>query len=237
METKKVSEASENQKAGFDRRDFLKFGGGLVAGAAVCAAGVGVGVASADNLKGDEGPKKAIGHIETDPRMCAGCRVCVAACSLGHGEVCGPAHARIRVIQPSQNIFDTQIITCKQCDAANCLAACPTGALYVDEKTGARVINQKKCTGCLLCMKACPQYPNAPIYFDEATGTCFKCDLCGGDPKCVKFCTMSVSFSEHCYPMEDHPLKFTGVENAPTTLELTTAADKVALYPPEMPKA
>ena len=227
----------QEENAGFSRRDFLKFGGGAIAGAAICAAGTGVGVAAANNLGGEEEPQKAIGHIVADPRMCAGCRVCMAVCSLKHEGICGPAYARIRVVQPSQNIFDTQIITCKQCDAANCLAACPTGALRVDEKTGARVINQKKCTGCLLCMKACPQYPNAPIYFDEVSGTCFKCDLCGGEPQCVRNCTMSVSFSEHCYPEEDHPLKFSGATEVVSTWDQAHDPNRDVLYPPEKPAA
>lgn len=228
---------SDTEKTpGFSRRDFLKFGSGTLAGVAVAAAGAGIGVTAANSLTDEASPVKAMGHVVADPRMCAGCRVCMAVCSLNHEGSCGPEYARIRVVQPSQNIFDTTIVTCKQCDSANCLTACPTGALHVDEKTGARVINKKKCTGCKTCMKACPQYPNAPIYFDKHSGTCFKCDLCGGDPMCVKNCTMSVSFSEHCYPEEDHPLKFSADIEEASTWDITHAADKVALYPPEKPE-
>lgn len=235
METKEMNE----EKSGFSRRDFMKFGGGALAGIAATAAGVGVGVTAAHALEAPEEPKRAIGHIQADPRMCAGCRTCMAACSLNHEGVCGPKYARIAVVQPSQNIFDTQIITCKQCDSANCLAACPTGALHVDDTTGARVIDSKVCVGCQQCLEACPQYPNSPIRFDEESGTCFKCDLCGGDPMCVKLCPMSVSFSEHCYPVEDHPLKFTGADEDElmTTWDITHAPDKVDLYPPEKVEA
>lgn len=233
METK--DSTTLEKKPGFSRRDFMKVGGGALAGIAATAAGVGIGVVSANALENAPETPKAMGHIVADPRMCAGCRTCMAACSLNHEGVSGPAYARIRVIQPAQNIFDTTIITCKQCDAANCLEACPTGALHVDEETGARVINQKQCTGCQSCVQACPQYPNSPIFFDEETQTCFKCDLCGGDPMCVKLCPMSVSFSEHCYPVEDHPLKFSAYddEEVPTTWEITHSPDKVDLYPPE----
>lgn len=235
LEKNAVSEETE-KRSGSSRRDFLKFGGGILTGAVVAAAGAGVGVSVVNNVNHEDTPKKAMGHIVSDPRKCAGCRTCVAVCSLSHEGICGPMYSRIKIIQPSQNIFDTQIITCHQCDSANCLAACPTGALHVDDTTGARVINQKKCVGCQLCVKACPQYPNSPIYVDKVTGTCFKCDLCGGDPQCVKFCPMSVSFSEHCYPVEDHPLKFSAAaEDAPTTWDLTHSPDKVALYPPEKP--
>ena len=221
------------EEAGYSRRSFFKFGGGALAGIATAAAGAGLGCAA--EAKADV--PKAMGHLIVNTAKCAGCRVCMAVCSLNHEGVCGPAFARIRVYQPSQNIFDTTIVTCKQCDNANCLAACPTGALHVDEKTGARVIDKKKCIGCRACAKACPQYPNAPIYFDEASGTCFKCDLCGGDPQCVANCPMSVSFSEHCLPVEDHVLKFSAKLDGPTTWELAHDPNREPLPAPVKPKA
>lgn len=235
MSNEKEMSMDEKTKSGLSRRNFLKMGGGAFVGAAVGAACATAGVQVAQ-AHADEGAKPAMGHLVVNPDKCAGCRVCMAVCSLNHEGVSGPAYARIRVYQPSQNIFDTTIVTCKQCDSANCLAACPTGALYVDEKTGARVINKDKCTGCQTCVKACPQYPNAPIYYDTNTGTCFKCDLCGGDPQCVKNCTMSVSFSEHCLPVEDHVLKFSADENAKTTYELAHDPGREKLPSPEKPK-
>jgi Fe-S-cluster-containing hydrogenase component 2 len=63
--------------------------------------------------------------------------------------------------------------------------ACPVGAIEVDPKTNARVINAQKCTGCMTCVKACPW---AMISFNEETKKATKCDLCGGDPQCVKWC-------------------------------------------------
>ena len=228
-DTEKLEGAEE--KSGVSRRNFLMLGGGALIGTALGAA-AGVGIANAS-----EGPevKKAMGHLIVNPEKCAGCRVCMAVCSLNREGVCGPAYSRIRVYQPSQNVFDTTIVTCKQCDSANCLAACPTGALHVDEKTGARVIDKNKCTGCQTCMKACPQYPNAPIYYDSHTGTCFKCDLCGGDPQCVRNCTMSVSFSEHCLPVEEHVLKFSAKLDGPTTWDEAHDPNREPLRPPEMP--
>lgn len=234
MSTETKTITAERETAGVSRRGFLKVGTGAMAGVAAATALAGAGCASegqATELK------KAMGHIEVRPAKCAGCRVCLAVCSLNHEGICGPAYARIRVYQPSQNVFDTTIITCKQCDSPNCLYACPTGALHVDDETGARVIDQKKCIGCMSCVKACPQYPNSPIYYDTNTGTCFKCDLCGGDPQCVANCTMSVSFSEHCLPVEEHVLRFTAVENPVSTWDLAHDPNREPLPAPEMPKA
>jgi Fe-S-cluster-containing hydrogenase component 2 len=61
-------------------------------------------------------------------------------------------------------------------------------AFYIDESTGARIIDSTKCTGCKLCIQACPQYPDSAIMYDPERNICVKCDLCGGDPLCVKFC-------------------------------------------------
>ena len=227
----KVKQSScDQEKSGVSRRNFLMMGGGAVIGAALGAVGTKVVDAGVTN-----DIPKAMGHIEVKGDKCAGCRVCMAVCSLNHEGVCGPAFSRIRVYQPSQNIFDTTIVTCKQCDSPNCLTACSVGALHVDDKTGARVIDKSKCTGCQLCMKACPQYPNAPIYYDANTGTCFKCDLCGGDPQCVRNCTMSVSFTEHCLPVDDHVLRFSGETNVRSTWDECHDPNREPLWPPEMP--
>jgi len=82
-------------------------------------------------------------------------------------------------------------VTCKQCNSPNCVQSCPLQAITIDAKTGARVIDPKKCQGLQLCIKACPQYPNSPIKFDAARKIAIKCDLCGGDPLCIKYCPES----------------------------------------------
>ena len=42
-----------------------------------------------------------------------------------------------------------------------------------------------KCIGCKMCMNACPL---GNISFHPTLRKVFKCDLCGGDPECAKFC-------------------------------------------------
>ena len=51
---------------------------------------------------------------------------------------------------------------------------------------GAVEIDAARCAGCKMCLLACP-YGN--IHFDKAEGVSGKCDLCGGDPMCVRSCT------------------------------------------------
>jgi Fe-S-cluster-containing hydrogenase component 2 len=152
--------------------------------------------------------RRAIGHVSYNPDKCAGCLTCMAVCSLYHeGNICLEL-ARIQVFAPVLSIFEARGYTCKQCHSPECLRVCPVEALKIDEVTGARIIDEKKCSGCKLCIRACPQYPNSPIRYDASRNICVKCDLCGGEPQCVKFCPKSVDLSAHLYPPKDRVLKF-----------------------------
>ncbi len=132
--------------------------------------------------------QKAIGYIKRNNETCAGCRTCEAVCSLGHEGVVAPRLARTGITDYLKEGRRIEGYTCKQCNNPECLYACANKAIFIDPKTGARVIDEKKCKGCKLCIQACPQYPNSPIMYDPGRNICVKCDLCGGDPLCVKFC-------------------------------------------------
>lgn len=131
---------------------------------------------------------KATGRIDHDQTICQGCNTCEAVCSLFHEGASGHGLSRLQILTYPYYGNWSEAITCKQCEAPNCVHACPTGVLRVDEKTGARVIDENACNGCMLCMEACPQYPEGPIQYDSNRQICLKCDLCGGEPQCVKFC-------------------------------------------------
>ena len=132
--------------------------------------------------------QQAIGYVELNVETCAGCRTCEAVCSLSHDSVVSPGLARIWIVDHILQGRRVEGHTCRQCQGAECLHACPLNAITVDEATGAKIIDPRICTGCKLCMKACPQYPNTPIRYDDRKKICLKCDLCSGDPLCVKFC-------------------------------------------------
>ena len=76
-------------------------------------------------------------------------------------------------------------MTCFHCEEAWCMKVCPAHAISRDEKTNAVVLDQEKCAGCKMCILACP-YGN--IHFDHVKLVSHKCDLCGGDPRCVTHC-------------------------------------------------
>lgn len=56
--------------------------------------------------------------------------------------------------------------------------------MYLDQRTGAIVIDEEKCIRCLACLEACP-FEAIQV---SPSGEMLKCDLCGGDPVCVKYC-------------------------------------------------
>ena len=65
------------------------------------------------------------------------------------------------------------------------IGVCPTGALVEDEETRIVNLNTELCNGCGECVQACPF---DAIWLDEKQGIARKCDLCGGDPTCVRYC-------------------------------------------------
>jgi len=75
--------------------------------------------------------------------------------------------------------------TCLQCETALCMEVCPVSALTRDPETKAVVVNKEMCLGCGMCVAACPF---GYIHLDESLRKAAKCDLCGGNPKCVQVC-------------------------------------------------
>lgn len=116
--------------------------------------------------------------------VCSGCRACEVACVARHDGRFGTATARIRVTKNEPLGMDHPQ-GCRLCQRAPCVAACPTGALYKDETTGAVLLRPDDCIGCSACVDECP-FGMAALH--PESGLALICDLCGGDPACVKRC-------------------------------------------------
>ncbi|HEY6838860.1 MAG TPA: 4Fe-4S dicluster domain-containing protein [Geobacteraceae bacterium] len=89
--------------------------------------------------------------------------------------------------------------SCKHCNDAGCLNACPTGAI-IRTDLGNVVVQQDVCIGCKYCVPSCPF---GVIAFSEKSGTARKCTLCndrihnGLGTACAKACpTGSISFGD-----------------------------------------
>lgn len=121
--------------------------------------------------------------IVVDPRRCTGCRLCESVCAAWHADSLALEASRIRVFR-HERAGRAVAVTCTQCQDAPCARVCPVGAIRRSPQTGALVLNEAVCIGCALCITACPV---GAVY--PAAGEVVKCDLCGGAPNCVRFCS------------------------------------------------
>lgn len=187
-----VQGASEQTEGGLSRRGFLA-GGGVLAGGALMS-----GLLASCAPRGSEASatefKQAKGHVTHVSQICTGCETCALVCALSHEQLINPKLARNTVKTDVQVGYVTDVLYCQQCDDPKCLKACATGALRIDDVSGARIIDQDTCIGCQTCLNACIFAPSASrIKYNPDTNTCFKCDLCGGDPLCVRRCPLGSS--------------------------------------------
>lgn len=121
--------------------------------------------------------------LNAEFNLCTGCRSCEIWCAFKHHQECNPHYSRIRVVKFDQEGLAIPIY-CLNCKDPKCQDVCPANAIRLDEKTGALLIDLDQCTSCQECIKACA-FSGLQILPD---GTIVKCDLCGGDPVCVKHC-------------------------------------------------
>jgi len=119
-----------------------------------------------------------------DMNKCTGCKQCSLACSLIKEDLFDPARGRIKILKKEEIALGVQLL-CEQCEAHPCIKACPDGALSRDAKTGIITVDMEICTQCGSCVEACPYHG---IRSHPETGLPLICNLCEGDPYCVKHC-------------------------------------------------
>jgi Fe-S-cluster-containing dehydrogenase component len=122
--------------------------------------------------------------VAVDPDACVACRNCEYACAFRQSGDFERNASHIRVNFYAQERACVPL-TCMHCEEAWCLEVCPAAAISRDPGTGAVMIDESRCAGCKMCLLACP-YGN--VHFDQEGGVSRKCDLCGGDPMCVRCC-------------------------------------------------
>lgn len=126
-----------------------------------------------------------------DHQRCTGCRLCEMVCSVKKEGVSDPARARIHVIKWEMEGLYVPMF-CQHCEEPLCAAVCPVRAIERDENSGMVQVDRDRCVGCRSCISACPF---GAIGWDENRKRVFRCDLCHGDPTCVKYCqTKAIEF-------------------------------------------
>jgi len=118
-----------------------------------------------------------------DPEKCTGCNSCVLACSFAHEGYFSFSKSRIQIKKDEERaVSDPKV--CVQCEEIYCIEVCPVDALSRDRTMGVIKWDRERCIHCHLCEAACPY---GGIHFDKADELLI-CDLCGGDPACVRVC-------------------------------------------------
>lgn len=122
--------------------------------------------------------------ISVDPAKCIGCGLCEYACTIEKGEaIWNPMRSRIRVVRMTP-VFNFAL-SCRGCQDARCVKACPEKAIVQSEDTGLLIIDDQKCKGCDWCVQACE---HGGITINPETGKAIACDLCQGEPQCKAAC-------------------------------------------------
>ena len=127
--------------------------------------------------------------ITVHPDNCTGCEMCVMVCSFHHEQESSFTKSRIKVLHEMDRFTWDYPLLCIQCVEVPCIESCPVDALKRDESTGVVVVDTNLCIGCEECITVCPIHALA---LDKEKNVVFKCDLCGGDPECIKWCDRGV---------------------------------------------
>lgn len=107
------------------------------------------------------------------PQKCNNCKTCEAVCP----------NSAVNVITFEEVAVSVPIM-CVQCEDAACMKVCPNGAISRDQND-AVVVDPKKCIGCKMCVSACSL---GNIHYSSSQKKILKCDLCGYNPACAKYC-------------------------------------------------
>jgi protein NrfC len=140
-----------------------------------------------------------------DETACIGCTACTDACRETNNVPEGVSRLTIERSAPMGEYPNVDYtftrVSCQHCDNAPCVTVCPTGASYVDLKTGIVDVHSDKCVGCGYCLAACPYQVR---FFHPETKSADKCNFCrdtnlkaGKLPACVESCpTNALTFGD-----------------------------------------
>jgi Fe-S-cluster-containing dehydrogenase component len=135
--------------------------------------------------------------IAFDADGCINCRICEDMCSYRFAGVFKPAVSAIR-LQRAGRFLKIEAHVCNLCEGLGeqmCVSVCPTEALFLEDLSEGQVVkfDHDQCITCMACVDECPE---EAVAFDGDNGHFNICDLCAGDPLCVKWCPENVLWVE-----------------------------------------
>ncbi|MBW7982138.1 cytochrome c nitrite reductase Fe-S protein [Enterobacillus tribolii] len=147
-----------------------------------------------------------------DESLCIGCTACMDACREVNKVPEGVSRLQILRSEPVGTFPDVHYRfyrhSCQHCENAPCVDVCPTGASFIDAKTGIVDVNPDLCVGCQYCIAACPYRVR---FIHPESKAADKCDFCrktnlaqGKLPACVESCpTKALTFGNLDDPNSD----------------------------------
>ena len=113
-------------------------------------------------------------RIKIEREKCSGCHLCEMVCSLHHLGVINVERSAIRIHKRDlEDSLHTPVL-CRQCKEMKCL----------NGEEGSEQLARKGFLWDRARAERCP-FNALSVMGNEA----YHCDVCGGDPQCVKVCT------------------------------------------------
>ena len=129
-----------------------------------------------------------------DTTRCIDCKACVVACRAEWETPMGHSRDWVQQVELTRDDGSPDVMLfpgrCQHCDDSPCVEACPSGASF-KRADGMVLVDDEICSGCELCVPACPYEAR---WLNPQTNTISKCTFCqprvdeGLAPACVQTC-------------------------------------------------